>query len=88
MSDYIVEHQAEQNRFVVHIQDHVSRLDYELAPDHITFTHTVVPAALQGRGVAAALVRSGLAWARSLGLRIVPQCSYVQAFMQREKPIV
>jgi predicted GNAT family acetyltransferase len=40
-----------------------------------------VPAALQGRGLAAALVQAALAWARAERLR--PTCSYVAAYMRR-----
>ena len=45
--------------------------------------HTEVPAALQGQGVAAALVQAALAWARAEGLRVRPVCSYVAAYMKR-----
>jgi hypothetical protein len=46
-------------------------------------THTGVPQALEGRGIAAALVGAALAHARAQGLRIRPQCSYVQVYMRR-----
>ncbi|MEM7666941.1 MAG: GNAT family N-acetyltransferase [Pseudomonadota bacterium] len=42
-------------------------------------THTIVPEAIGGRGVAAQLVERLVADARRLGFRIVPQCSYVAA---------
>ncbi len=48
-----------------------------------TFFHTEVPPALQGRGVAAALVAAALQWARAEGLRVRPSCSYVAAYMRR-----
>ena len=40
-------------------------------------THTVVPPAIGGRGVAARLVERLVADARAGGFRIVPQCWYV-----------
>ncbi len=41
-------------------------------------THTIVPRAIGGRGVAARLVERLIADAREQGFRIVPQCSYVE----------
>ena len=42
-------------------------------------THTVVPPAIGGRGIAGLLVERLIADAREQGFRIVPQCSYVEA---------
>lgn len=42
-------------------------------------THTIVPKAIGGRGVAARLVERLVADARRKGFKIVPQCSYVAA---------
>jgi predicted GNAT family acetyltransferase len=47
------------------------------------FTHTFVPDALRGRGIAAVLVRTALEEARRTGRRVVPRCSYVAEFIQR-----
>ncbi|MEY4750802.1 MAG: hypothetical protein RJA44_1189 [Pseudomonadota bacterium] len=47
------------------------------------FVHTGVPRALQGLGIAAALVQAGLDWARRDGLRVRPTCSYVRVYMRR-----
>ncbi|MDY7097318.1 MAG: GNAT family N-acetyltransferase [Pseudomonadota bacterium] len=40
-------------------------------------THTIVPPAIGGRGIAGQLVKQLIADARDQGFRIVPQCSYV-----------
>ncbi|MBS0254375.1 MAG: N-acetyltransferase [Proteobacteria bacterium] len=45
--------------------------------------HTLVPAAIGGRGVAARLVEAMVAEARAQGFRIVPACSYVAAWFAR-----
>ena len=59
-------------------------LDYRRQGDAVVFTHTGVPAALQGRGLAAQLVSAGLQWAREQGLQVVPACSYVASYMRRQ----
>lgn len=41
-------------------------------------THTIVPRAIGGRGVAAQLVKRLVADARRHGFKIEPQCSYVE----------
>ena len=45
--------------------------------------HTGVPPALEGRGIAAALMSHALGYAREHGLKIEPRCSYVVAAFQR-----
>lgn len=59
-------------------------LEYHRENDAIVFTHTYVPPTLRGGGVAARLVAAGVAFARAEGLRIVPACSYVAAWLERE----
>lgn len=49
----------------------------------IAATHTGVPRAFEGRGIAAALVERMVADARASGTRIVPLCSYVDAQFRR-----
>ena len=76
-------HQPERQRFIVTVDGGVSVLDYRLVGTAVHILHTEVPPALQGRGLAAALVQAALAHARSQGWRVRPVCSYVQAYMQR-----
>jgi uncharacterized protein len=58
-------------------------VDYQLRDGVMWVTHTGVPPALEGRGIAAALVKQALAWADAMGLKVVPQCSYVRVYMRR-----
>jgi uncharacterized protein len=56
---------------------------YQREGDRIVFTHTEVPPALEGRGVGSRLVRGALDQVRDAGLKVVPQCSFVRAYIQR-----
>lgn len=56
---------------------------YRLDGRVMTIHHTEVPWQLQGKGVAAELVRATLDWARAQGLRVRPTCSYVASYMRR-----
>lgn len=65
------------------MDDEVSFLSYTFDGDQVVFDHTYVPARFRGKGIAAALVRAGLNEARRRHWNIVPQCSYVAAFIER-----
>ena len=84
MADAIdVRDNAQASRFEVRIDGAVAVADYRLEGDRILLTHTEVPAALEGRGLGSALIRAALASARERGLKVVPQCTFVAAYMQR-----
>jgi len=78
-----VQHQAESQRFVVITPQGLALCSYRREANVLVLPHTEVPAALEGRGIAAALVAAALAWARSEGLKVRPACSYVAAYMRR-----
>ena len=61
----------------------VAVLIYERRGDALVFVHTEVPPALRGRGLGKALVKAGLEAARREGLRIVPVCPFVKAFLRK-----
>ena len=56
---------------------------YELDGDTITFTHTVVPPEVEGHGVGGRLIAGALAEVRARGLKVVPLCGFVQAYLER-----
>jgi uncharacterized protein len=75
-------HEPEQQRFTLPTTP-TSVLDYSLSAGRVAFTHTRVPAAYQGQGLAARLVEVGLQWAQAEGLKVTPACSYVHVYIQR-----
>ncbi len=78
-----IEHLPERGRFQARIDGHLCVSDYRLTGGVMHMTHTEVPPALQGRGIAAALVEAALAYARAHGHKVNPLCSYVQAYLRR-----
>ena len=78
-----IEHNPKESRFEAHVDGHLCVADYHVAGDIMVMPHTYVPAAVQGRGIAAELVARALAHAREHGLRVDPRCSYVHSYMQR-----
>ena len=57
--------------------------EYRLKPDRIMFVHTEIDDAYAGKGLAVVLVRSALDDASARGLRVVPHCPYVKAWIDR-----
>lgn len=78
-----VEHNEAAGRFETVVDGLLSVCEYRLQGGQLLLTHTEVPPALAGRGIAAALVAANLDWARAQGLRVRPLCSYVAAYMRR-----
>lgn len=78
-----ITHRPEIGRFETHVDGLRCEADYQLDGQVMVMTHTGVPAALGGRGIAAALVQAALDHARAHGLKIRPVCSYVVTYMRR-----
>jgi uncharacterized protein len=76
-------HNAAARRFEAHVQGLLCEAAYEMVGGVMWMTHTGVPRALEGRGIAAQLVSAALAHARAQGLKVHPGCSYVAAYMRR-----
>ena len=80
-----ITHNAAASRFETIVDGHLCVADYQLDDGVMTMTHTLVPPALEGRGIAAALVAAALAHARASGLRVRPACNYAARSMQRHR---
>jgi uncharacterized protein len=83
MSDDGVRNNTALNRFELDVDGEQAVAYYRPSPGVITFTHTEVPQALSGRGIGTKLVRGALEMVRAQGLKVVPQCPFVSAFMGR-----
>jgi len=79
-----IRNNAEQSRFETNVDGHTAYAAYDLEdPSRIVFTHTTVPKELGGRGIAGEIVKFGLEHARKEGLKVVPQCSYVATYIEK-----
>lgn len=56
---------------------------YQREGDTVVFTHTGVPPELEGRGIGSRLIRAALDDVRDQGLRVIPQCPFVRAFIAK-----
>ncbi|HWK35492.1 GNAT family N-acetyltransferase [Sphingomonas sp.] len=71
------------NRYELVEDGHKAVAAYVLRGDVITFTHTVVPQELQGRGIASRLIKAALDDVRARGLRVVAECPFVAAYIDK-----
>lgn len=78
-----VEDNRAEHEFELAVDGERAVAAYQLEGDTIVFTHTKVPQRLEGRGVGSKLVRGALDAARDRGLRVVPQCPFVKAYIER-----
>ena len=79
-----IRNNEEDSQFEIVVDGHVALIAYDLEePNRIVLTHTEVPEALSGRGIAGEIAKFGLDHAREKKLTVVPQCSYVAAYIKR-----
>jgi uncharacterized protein len=78
-----VTHNTARRRFEAATEGGTAVAYYTRDGDTVTFTHTEVPEAAEGKGVGSALARAALAWARGEGLGVVPMCPFFAAYMAR-----
>jgi uncharacterized protein len=76
-------HLQERERFEIHVEGKIAELDYRLRDGVISFTHTGVPRELGGQRIGSQIVRAGLDHAREKGYKVIPVCSFVDAYIRR-----
>ena len=86
--DAKIENHPDRAQFVAALNGAHGRLDYRLRPGVMTIVHTEVDPALEGHGVAGALVRAALDHARASGLKVDPVCGYARAYMERHPDVM
>ena len=78
----VVDNKA-KDRFELEADGHIAFGSYEREDGLITFTHTIVPAELQGRGLGSILIKAALDAVRAEGLKVVPECPFVRAYIDK-----
>ena len=81
MSD-IVNNKA-QHRYELAVDGHIAATYYKIDGNIITFVHTEVPPELGGKGIGSKLIRGALDQVRAEGFKVIPQCPFVKAFIDK-----
>ena len=70
-------------QFELMVEGQRCTIDYDIEGDKIYLAHAVVPPALRNRGLAAQLTEQTLQMVEAQGLKAVPLCSYIVAYIHR-----
>lgn len=74
---------TEKSRYEMPVQGRIAFVLYRRQGDVILLNHAEVPPELEGRGVGSELARATLDHVRGEGLKVVPRCSFIAAFIRR-----
>lgn len=81
MSDVI--HNKAHHRYELMVDGHLAATYYKLSDGVITFAHTEVPPELGGKGVGSRLVKGALDQVRADGLKVIAECPFVKAYIDK-----
>ena len=82
MSDIVTDNTT-HNRFEMPLDDGLAFVAYRRDGDVLSLDHAEVPPALEGRGAGSRLVAATLETVRARGLKVIPRCGFVRAYMRR-----
>lgn len=71
------------HRYELAVKDAIAFAAYRREGDVVAFTHTIVPHELEGRGIGSRLIAGALADVRAKGLKVLPLCEFVAAYIAR-----
>ncbi len=80
-----VVHNAAEHRFEIIEDGLMAEAHYSPVAGAWIMDHTLVPPEWEGRGLASSLVTAAVRAARAEGLKIIPTCTYVIAWMKRHR---
>jgi predicted GNAT family acetyltransferase len=71
------------HRFELAVEGHLAATYYKIENGVITFIHTEVPPELSGKGVGSKLVKGALDQVRRDGMKVIAQCPFVKAYIDK-----
>jgi predicted GNAT family acetyltransferase len=72
-----------KHRYELAVEGHIAATYYSIADGVITFIHTEVPPELGGKGIASQLIKGALDQVRADGLKVIAQCPFVKAYIDK-----
>jgi len=71
------------SRFELPVDGGLGFLQYQIKADTMLLLYVEVPPEARGHAVAGQLSRAALQFAKERGLKVIPVCSYVAAYIRR-----
>jgi uncharacterized protein len=72
-----------RSRFEYEVEGRTAFIDYRRAGSVLSLTHAKVPPELEGRGIGSSMTRGTLDLIHERGEKVIPLCSFVEAFIRR-----
>ena len=72
-----------EHRFEIRVENNIAFIDYKKSGRKVYLIHTGVPSAIEGKGVASALVEKTLQYIDEHEEELVPLCSFVQSYLEK-----
>ena len=81
-----IKHDITNQRFYTMVEGREAYLQYLIVDKNVlNYYKTYVPNELRGKSIAGKIVEAALNYARENNLKIIPSCSYVDIFIERNK---
>ncbi len=80
---YTLIHNEPECKYEYHIDGHVAYITYDDQDGKMHLTHTIVPDALAGKGLAKQLLEDVLAQIKKDGKKAVAMCSYIVKYQEK-----
>ena len=81
--EHVVRDNPTENRYELDVDGTVAYSEYERSPGRVTFTHTLVPESLGGRGIGSALAKGALEDVRKRGEKVVARCPFIRGYIEK-----
>jgi predicted GNAT family acetyltransferase len=76
-------HNPDECKYEYHIDGHVAYITYDDQDGNMHLTHTIVPDALAGKGLARELLEDVLQTIEKDGKKAVAECSYIVKYQEK-----
>ncbi len=76
-------HNADECKYEFHIDGHIAYITYNDINGNMHLTHTIVPDALAGKGLARTLLEAVLEEIKKDGKKAVAKCSYIVKYQEK-----
>lgn len=80
---YTLIHNEQESKYEYHIDGFIAYINYHEQNGNIHLTHTIVPEALAGKGLAKILLEDVLEQLKKDNKKAVAQCSYIIKYLEK-----
>ena len=74
---------VENQQFQAKVHEELAYLEYRWLKKDLALMHTFVPESLEGRGLASALAKFSLEYAKEKNLQVIVYCPFVATYLKR-----